>query len=77
MTSETITYMILAASGGLGLGAFGYFIVAPAMSAYGRIWEKAAAGTLTLFILAAFAGTGITAGLVIVYYWDSIIGIFN
>ena len=72
--SETVTYMILTAAGVLGLGAFGYFIVAPAMSAYGRVWEKGAAGVLTLFILAAFVGTGITAGLVIVYYWDSIIG---
>jgi hypothetical protein len=77
MDSETVTYMILTAAGGLSLGAFGWFIVVPALSAYGRIWEKAAAGALTLFILAAFAGTGITAGLVIVYYWDSIIGIFN
>ena len=77
MDSETVTYMILTAAGGLGLGAFGCLIVAPALSAYGRIWEKAAAGVLTLFVLAAFAGTGITAGLVIVYYWDSIIGIFN
>jgi hypothetical protein len=77
MDSETATYMILTACGLLGLGAFGYFIVVPALSAYGRVWEKFAAGTLTLFILAAFVGTGITVGLVIVYYWDEIIGLFN
>ena len=36
-----------------GIVGAGYiaFILAPAMSAYGRVWEKAAAGFLTLFIL--------------------------
>jgi hypothetical protein len=74
---ETLTYMILAAAGGITLGAFGFLIVAPAWAAYARTWEKLAAMTLTLFVLAAFAGTGIAAGLVIVYFWDSITGIFG
>ena len=77
MDAETVTYMILAGAGVLGLGAFGWFILMPAVTAYGRMWERVAAGVLTLFVLAAFAGTGLVAGLVIVYYWDSIIGVFN
>ena len=77
MDAETVTYMILTGAGVLGLGAFGWFIVVPAWGAYGRTWERVAAGALTLFILAAFGGAGIVAGLVIVYYWDSIIGVFN
>ncbi len=77
MDAETVTYMILVAAGVLGLGAFGWFIFTPALTAYGRTWERVAAGVLTLFVLAAFAGTGLAAGLVIVYYWDSLIGVFN
>jgi hypothetical protein len=74
---QTITYIILTAAGGIVLGAFGFLIVAPAWAAYGRTWEKLAAMVLTLFVLAAFAGTGIAAGLVLVYYWDSIAGVFG
>jgi hypothetical protein len=74
---ETITYMILAASGGLVLGAFGFLIVVPAWSAYGRAWEKVAATVLTFFVLAAFVGLGIGGGLLLVYYWESITGIFS
>jgi hypothetical protein len=69
--------MILVGSGVLGLGAFGWLIFVPAWGAYGRAWERVAAGVLTLFILAAFVGAGLAVGLVLVYYWDSILGIFN
>jgi hypothetical protein len=77
MDSETVTYMILTGAGVFTLGAFGYLILVPAWTAYGRTWEKLAASVLTLFVLAAFGGAGVAAGLVIVYYWDSIIGIFG
>ena len=77
MDAETLTYIILTASGIAVLGAYGFLILAPAWTAYGRTWEKFAASVLTLFVLAAFAGVGLAAGLVIVYFWDSIIGIFG
>jgi hypothetical protein len=77
MDSETVTYMILVAAGALTLGAFGFLILVPAWSAYGRLWERVAASVLTLFVLAAFGGAGILAGLVVVYYWDSMIGVFG
>jgi hypothetical protein len=77
MDAETVTYVILAASGASIVAAYGYFIVVPAWTAYGRTWERLAAGFLTLFVLAAFAGVGLAAGLVIVYYWDSIVGVFG
>ena len=77
MDAETATYVIIAASGASILAAYAYFIVVPAWTAYGRNWERVAAGVLTLFVLAAFAGAGLAAGLVIVYFWDSIIGLFG
>jgi hypothetical protein len=77
MDAETATYIILVAAGTAVLGAYGFLILAPAWTAYGRTWEKFAAAALTLFVLAAFAGTGLFAGLVIVYFWDSITGVFG
>lgn len=77
MDAQTATYMILTAAGLAVLGAYGFLILVPAWTAYGRTWEKLAASVLTLFVLAAFAGIGLAAGLVIVYYWDSITGIFG
>jgi hypothetical protein len=77
MDAETITYMILTAAGLAVLGAYGFLILAPAWTAYGRTWEKFAASVLSLFVLAAFAGVGLIAGLLVVYFWDSLIGIFG
>ncbi|HET7120045.1 MAG TPA: hypothetical protein VFI17_02195 [Solirubrobacterales bacterium] len=47
-------------------------ILTPALSAYGRLWEKAAAGFLSLFVLAALVLGGVVIGLVVVYYWTDI-----
>ena len=77
MDSETVTYVILGMTGAVILGAYGYLILVPAWTAYGRNWERVAAAVLSLFVLAAFAGSGLGVGLVIVYYWDSIIGVFG
>ena len=62
---------------GFGLAAaaviVGYvsFIFAPAWASYGRLWEKIAAGFLTLFILAALLGVGVGAGLAAVLSYDT------
>ena len=77
MDSLTITYIILAAAGIAGLSCFAVLILAPAWTAYGRTWERFAAAFLSLFVLAAFAGTGVAIGLVVLYYWDQILNLFG
>lgn len=77
MDSLTVTYIILAAAGIAGLSCFAMLILAPAWTAYGRTWERFAAAFLSLFVLAAFAGTGIAIGLVVLYYWDQILNLFG
>jgi hypothetical protein len=62
MDSETVTYMILAGAGALTLGAFGFLIVIPAWSAYGRLWERVAASFMSLFMLATLLGVGVGLG---------------
>ena len=46
-------YVLFGAAGLICLVTFVTLILSPALSAYGRIWEKAAAGFLSLFVLAA------------------------
>jgi hypothetical protein len=51
--------------------AWAVFILAPAWTSYGRLWERVAASFLTLFILATLLGIGVVAGLVIVWLFTS------
>jgi hypothetical protein len=71
--SLTATYVILTAAGVTGLSAYAMLILVPAWTAYGRTWERLCAAFLSLFVLAAFAGSGILLGLLIVYFWDQIL----
>lgn len=65
-------YLLFAVAGLVSLAAFVGLILVPALSAYGRIWEKAAAGVLSLFVLAALVIVGVVAGLAIVYYYNDL-----
>jgi hypothetical protein len=47
------------------------FILAPAWSSYGRLWERLAASVLTVYILAALLGLGVALGFAVVYSYDS------
>jgi len=65
-------YLLYAGAGVVCLAIFVTLILSPALSAYGRVWEKAAAGFLSLFVLAALVIGGVVIGLVIVYYYTEI-----
>jgi hypothetical protein len=67
-------FLVFGIAGLVSLVAFGFLILAPALGAYGRPWEKAAAGFLSLFVLAALVMIGIAAGALVVYYWNDISG---
>jgi hypothetical protein len=77
MDHITVTYIILTAAGLIGLTTFAYLILIPAWTAYGRTWERFAAAFLSMFVLAAFAGTGLAIGLVLLYYWDEILNLLQ
>jgi hypothetical protein len=65
-------YLLFGIAGLICLIAFVTLILSPALSAHGRIWEKAAAGLLSIFVLAALLVVGVVIGLVIVYYYNDI-----
>ena len=59
----------LYASVGVTVVAWAVFIVAPAWTSYGRLWERFAASLLTLFILASLLGVGILVGIAAIYLY--------
>jgi hypothetical protein len=65
-------YLLFGISAAITLVAFVGLILVPAVSAYGRVWEKAAAGFLSLVVLAALVVIGVIAGLTIVYYYPTL-----
>jgi ABC-type iron transport system FetAB permease component len=75
--SLTLTYIIIGTAGVVGFACFAVLIFAPAWTAYGRTWERLAAAFLSVFVLAAFAGTGVVIGLVILWNWDPILELFG
>jgi uncharacterized membrane protein len=66
-------YLLFGVAALISLAAFVGLILVPALSAYGRIWEKAAAGVLSVVVLAALVVTGVIIGLMIVYYYPDIV----
>lgn len=69
-------YYLFGAAGLLSLAAFVGLILVPALGAYGRSWEKFAAGFLSLFVLTALVLLGVALGLIVFYEWDKISGFF-
>lgn len=64
VSTETIAIGAAAAACAM---AWAVFILAPAWTSYGRLWERVAASFLTLFILATLLGIGVVVGLAIVW----------
>jgi hypothetical protein len=65
-------YYLFGAAGLVSLVAFVALILVPALGAYGRSWEKFAAGFLSLFVLAALLLIGVLVGVLVFYNWDQI-----
>lgn len=63
LTSLSVTEITLGVSGVVALIAFVIFIAAPAWASYGRLWERVAAGFLSIYIGAALLGVGVAAGI--------------
>lgn len=70
-------YLLFGAAGLISLVAFVGLILVPALGSYGRIWEKAVAGVLSVIVLVALVLTGVVAGLAIVYYYNDLASLFG
>lgn len=65
------TEIAIALAGSLVLACYIALILVPAMRCYGRVWEKLAAGVLTLYVLATLLGIGAAIGLAVVWTYDT------
>jgi hypothetical protein len=70
-------YLLFGVAGLISLVAFVGLILVPALGAYGRVWEKTAAGLLSVVVLAALVVTGVIIGLMVVYYYPDIVRILE
>jgi hypothetical protein len=64
------TEIVIVLASALVLVCYAVLIV-PAARCYGRVWEKMAAGALTLYVLATLLGIGAAIGLAIVWTYDT------
>ena len=72
MSNTAITYLVGVCLGVFGVTAFGFLVLAPAITAYRRPLERVAAVILSLYVLAALVGVGIAIGAVIVLEWPRV-----
>jgi hypothetical protein len=69
MSRTAINYLVAGCAGVFGLALYAGLILAPAWSAYSRLWERVAASILSLYVLAVLVGIGVVAALAAIYFW--------
>jgi hypothetical protein len=74
MSNQDVTYLVGVGCGVIALAAFLWLIARPAWMSYSTIPQRLAAAFLSLYVLAAFIGVGVGAGLAVVWFWDRIEG---
>jgi hydrogenase-4 membrane subunit HyfE len=70
-------YLLYGIAAAICLVVFVTLILTPALSSYGRVWEKAAAGVMAVLVLAALVLCGVVVGLVVVYYYTDILNVLH
>ena len=72
MSNQTVTYLVGACLAVFGIVAFCTLVMAPAITAYRRPLERAAAVILSLYVLAALVGVGVLLGALIIVEWPRV-----
>ena len=65
------TEIVFVLAGALTLACFVSLILIPAIRCYGRVWERFAAGFLTLYVLGTMLGIGAAIGFAVVWTYDT------
>lgn len=71
MSHLSVAEIALGSGALVALVAYFALIFVPAWNSYGRVWERAAAGFMSLFIFATLLGAGIGIGAAIVWTYDN------
>ena len=70
MSRDTVNWLVGSAAVVFGLILYAGLILAPAWTSYTRLWERVAAGFLTLYVLGVLVGIGVIGALAGIYFWD-------
>lgn len=65
------TEIAIALAAGVAMACYVALILIPAWRCYGRLWERFAAGFMSLFILGTMLGIGVAVGLAVVWTYDT------
>jgi hypothetical protein len=69
MSRTDVNYLVAACAGVFGLALYVGLILVPAWTSYSRLWERLAAGILSLYVLAVLVAVGMAVALAVVYFW--------
>jgi hypothetical protein len=72
VSNQSVTYLVGACLGVLGVAAFCTLLLAPAISAYRRPLQRVAVVILSIYVLAALVGVGIVLGALIIVEWPRV-----
>lgn len=72
MSNETWTYIAIGSAGAISVIAWAALVLVPAVGSFSRIWERAVAVVLSLYVLAAFVLVGLLLGGVFLWYFDEL-----
>ena len=70
MSDLSVTQIALGVGGLVAIAAYVGLIFIPAWTSYGRWWERACAGFMSLFILASLLAIGVGIGAALVWTYD-------
>jgi hypothetical protein len=69
MSRTVVNELVAVCAGVFGLALYAGLILVPAWTSYTRLWERLAAGILSLYVLAVLVGIGVAGALAVVYFW--------
>jgi hypothetical protein len=69
ISRTTVNDLVAVCAGVFGLALYAGLILVPAWTSYTRLWERVAAGVLSLYVLAVLVGVGVAGALAVVYFW--------
>ena len=72
MSNQDLTTLVVAAAGVIAVVAWVALILVPAWGSYSRLWERAVATVLSVYVLAAFIGAGAGVGGLFLWYFDQL-----
>ena len=72
MSNETWTYIATGAAGAISVIAWAALVLVPAVGSFSRVWERAVAVVLSLYVLAAFVLVGLLLGGLFLWYFDEL-----